>query len=66
MAKSDGSASLEFPVVKVQSGLLGGSTPAETITNTATGKESGLFCWGELKPEFLGMNFINGVGKLAL
>ena len=66
MAKSDSCAGLELPVVKVQPRLLGGSTPAETITNAATGKEPGLFCWGKLKPKFLGMNFINGVGKLAL
>ena len=66
MAKPDGGACLEFPVIEVQSGLLGGCSPAKTITNAATGKESGLFGWGKLKPMFLGMNLVDGVGEFAL
>ena len=66
VAKSDGSACLEFPVIQVQSSLFGRCSPAKTITNAATGKESGLFGWGKLKPMFLGMDLIDGVGKLAL
>ena len=66
MPKSDCSASLELPVVEVKSRLFGRSPPTETIANAATGEESGLFCWGELKPEFLSMNLINGIGELAL
>ncbi len=46
VAKPDSSARLEFPVIKVQSCLLGWCSPAKTVTNAAAGKESGLFRWG--------------------
>ncbi len=66
MAKSDGSACLEFPVIEMQPRLFGRCSPAKTIANTATGEEPGLFRWGKLKPMCLDMDLIDGVGKLAL
>ena len=46
VAKPHSTARLEFPVIKVQSCLLGWCSPAKTVTNAAAGKESGLFRWG--------------------
>ena len=57
---------MKFPIVKVESGLLCGGTPAEAVANTTARKKPGLFGGRQLKPMFLGVNFINGVGEPAL
>ena len=66
MTKPDCSAGLELPVVKVKSGLFGRSPPTKTIANAAAGEEPGLFCWGELQPEFLSMDLIDGISEFAM
>ena len=59
-------ACLEFPIVKVKSCLFGWSPPAKAVANAAAGEKPGLFGGGQLKPMFLGVNFINGIGEPAL
>ena len=46
VAKPHSSACLEFPIIKVQSCLLGWCSPAKTVTNAAARKEPSLFRWG--------------------
>ena len=43
VAKPHSSACLEFPVIKVQSCLLGWCSPAKTVTNAAAREEPSLF-----------------------
>ena len=59
-------ACLEFPIVKVKSCLFGWCPPAKAVANAAAGEQPGLFGGGQLKPMFLGVNFINGIGEPAL
>ena len=59
-------ARLELPVVKVKPSLFSGSTPAESIANASTGEEPGLIGGRELKPKFLRVDFVDGVGEPAL
>ena len=66
MPKTNGTAGLKFPVIKVQPRLLGGSSPAEAVANATAGQEPGLPSGCELKPVLLRVNFINGVGEPAL
>ena len=46
VAETHSTASLELPVIKVQSCLLRWCSPAKTITNAPAGEEPGLFRWG--------------------
>ena len=46
--------------------MLGWCPPAKAVANAAAGEKPGLFGGWQLKPMFLGANFINGIGKPAL
>ena len=66
VAKTHSTACLKFPVVKVQSCLLGWCPPAKTVADATARKEPGLFRRGQLKPMFLGVDFVDGIGEPAL
>ena len=46
VAKTHSAACLKFPVVNVQSCLLGWCSTAKTVTDATAGKEPGLLRWG--------------------
>ena len=48
VTKANGAASLELPIVKMETGLLGWGSKAETIAYVTTREESGLFYRFEL------------------
>ena len=66
VAKTHSTACLKFPIVKVQSCLLGWCSPAKTVTDATARKEPSLFGWGQLKPMLLGVDFMDSVGESAL
>ena len=61
-----GATRLELPIVKVKPSLFSGSTPAEPIANASTREEPGLSGGRELKPKFLRVDFVDGVGEPTL
>ena len=66
VAKTHSTACLKFPVVKVQPCLFGWCSPAKTVTDATAREEPGLFNGRKLKPVFLRVSFVNGIGEPAL